>query len=133
MTLRPPPAFLRALAAGACAALLASLAAGPAAAAPPRYEATIMPGVGNMVAGLFRINVATGQTMVAWGAGTQFVALVDSAPIPPGEYHLQASSWVVDGKAQWDIYRTDAVTGRAWNGLGGGGAPIVWNEIVAPK
>jgi hypothetical protein len=118
----------------AIAACSISLAAMGSAAAAPKFEGATTQGSPVNNPGFFRIDVATGQTWQAWGGVAQYAPVVDSAPIPAGDYHLLNSSWVsADGKVSWSLYRLDQASGRAWVALGGGGAPLVWTELVPPK
>ncbi len=119
-----------ALAAGSIVLALA----GGALAAPAKFEGAVVPSTPQFSAGFFRIEVATGQTWQAWGAATQFSPVVDSAPLPPGDYHLYSKTATFpDGKQNWMMERMDSVTGRAWVALGGGNVPLVWNEVLVPK
>lgn len=118
------------------AGLTAALAiAAPALAADPQahYEAVAVEGTPSYASSFFRINIATGQT-VSVGAGPQFVAVVDSAPIPPGDYHLvKTQSLTPDNKVFWTLTRIDLASGRTWLALGGGAAPLAWTEVAPPK
>lgn len=122
------------------AVILAGLTAALALAAPAfaadaqaHYEAVAVEGTPTYPSGLFRINIATGQTFTATSA-TQFAPVVDSAPIPAGEYHLLRTQDITpDGKVFWTLSRIDVVSGRTWIAVGGGGAPLSWSELIAPK
>ncbi|MDR3513441.1 MAG: hypothetical protein P4L73_17520 [Caulobacteraceae bacterium] len=121
------------LAATACAIGLSMITAGAAGAAP-RFEMATIVGTPVNNAGFFRVNVATGQVWQQWGGTTQFSPVVDNTPVPGGEYHITTLYWTdPSGKVSWNLYRFDAASGRAWMALGGGGAPLVWNELAPPK
>jgi hypothetical protein len=121
------------LASGLMSLALAGAAA--AATAPAaRYEILVLPGTPATAAGSFRINTSTGEVDQAWGATIQYAAMPDSPALPAGDYHLQGPAWVdPTGKVSWCLYRIDQASGRVWVATGGGTAPLIWNEIAAPK
>ncbi len=118
----------------ALAAAVCSLVVTGTWAASARYEATLIPGTQTLNAGFFRIDVTTGQVWMAWGNARVFEATVDSARLPPGDYHLYPGVVTTpDGKVTWTLNRMDGTTGRTWVATGGGNMPLVWNEITVPK
>jgi len=119
-----------ALAAGS----IALAGAGGTLAAPARYEGVVIPATSVQNTGFFRVNVATGQVWVWWAGSTQFAAVVDTPPPPPGEYHIFPGVWTApDAKVSWSLNRLDALSGRTWVATGGGAAPLVWTELTPPK
>ncbi len=114
------------------AALLIVFAGADAAKAAGAYEVAIVPpATGDISPGVFRINVATGQVMTVWGTAKTFSTTVDSAPLPPGDYHLYVIE-SLDGKGVWNMDRFDAQSGRTWSLSGGGDAPFTWTEVTTP-
>jgi hypothetical protein len=93
-------------------AMLASITAGcikppgPATAPPPAtvYENVFVPGSSTANPGIIRINVATGQTITAFGAPSQMTAIPD-LPLPAGQYHLTLWSQPAasDGSVSWGV------------------------------
>jgi hypothetical protein len=104
-----------------------------AAKAADAYElVTVRPATTDASLGMFRINVATGQVVFAWGYPTTFTASVDPVALPLGEYHLRAPE-TLDQKGNWYLVRFDAISGRLWLASGGGNLPLTWSEITAPQ
>ena len=120
--------------------IVVALAVGLVAGAPAHaaggghFQMVTTPGSPNGLASYYRLNVETGQTVAVYGANTQFVNIVDKTPIPQGDYHIEAPTWLsADGHVTWNLFRLDLNTGRSWTALGGGSAPVVWTEITPPK
>jgi hypothetical protein len=114
-------------------AALSLIAMGSAQAAA-KYEGATVPGTAKSNAAFFRIEVATGKVVQAWGSGTVFAPVVDSAPIPAGDYHLYpAATPAIDGSVVWTMERMDSNSGRSWLATGGGNVPLTWSEIASPK
>jgi hypothetical protein len=105
--------------------------AGPARAADAYEVVLVQPASADVALGLFRINVASGQVVTAWGYVKTYTTTVESAPLPAGEYHLHLGE-SLDRKGSWYLYRVDSNSGRMWVAAGGGNAPFTWNEITAP-
>lgn len=106
--------------------------ADPAKAADAYELVTVRPATGDISLGIFRINVATGQVVTAWGNPKNYTATVDPAPLPAGDYHLRAAE-TLDQKGTWYLVRFDAKSGRFWIASGGGNVPFTWSEITAPQ
>lgn len=103
------------------------------APAQPRFEAVAIAATADNSVGFVRMEIATGQAWLSWGGG-DFKAAVDSTPLPPGEYHIYASSrMTADGKLLWSLDRMESVSGRAWAAAGGGPTPLFWKELVLAK
>ncbi len=107
-------------------------------AAPPAdgsgaYQSAIVPGTSTLTAGVIRVNVATGATVIAFGAPTQFIQIPDLA-IPAGSYHVTVWSQAQnnDGTLTWGAMRMDRNSGRVWL-LSGSGQTWNWLEMTAPK
>lgn len=114
-------------------AALSLLAIGGAQAAA-KYEGATVPGTAKSNAAFFRIEVATGKVVQVWGSGTQFAPVVDSAPLPAGDYHLYPTSTpAIDGSVVWTMERMDSNTGRSWLATGGGNTPLSWTPITEAK
>src|ERR1700722_45432 len=103
----------------------------PARAADAYEIVMVRPASADIALGIFRVNVATGQVVTAWGYVKTYTATVDTTPLPAGEYHLHLSE-SLDQKGDWYLYRIDSISGRIWVAVGGGNAPFTWNEIAAP-
>jgi hypothetical protein len=111
-----------------------SLLAMGGAQAAAKFEGATVPGTAKSNAAFFRIEVATGKVVQVWGSGTQFAPVVDSGPIPAGDYHLYPTSTpAIDGSVVWTMERMDSNSGRSWVATGGGNVPLTWNEITNPK
>ncbi len=101
-----------------------------AAEAAAKYEAVTIAGSPNVNAALFRIEVATGKVVQVWGGAAAYGPTTDSAPLPPGDYHLYVSSNPQpDGTVPWSMSRIESNSGRTWSLTGGGSAPYVWVEV----
>jgi hypothetical protein len=97
------------------------------------YEmVTVSPASGDVALGIFRINVATGQVVSAWGSPETYTVIADPSPLPIGQYHLRVGE-TLDQKGIWYLIRFDSQSGRFWVANRGGKAPFTWSEIVAPK
>jgi hypothetical protein len=108
--------------------------AAPGDATAGVYQATLIPGTTTTTGGVLRVNVATGATVIAFGAPTPFVQIPDLT-IPAGEYHVQVWSQPqnADGSSvAWGAMRFDRVSGRTWL-LSGSGSTWNWLEISSPK
>jgi hypothetical protein len=106
------------------------VAGADAAKAADAFEFVTVPGAtAEASRGLFRINVASGQVVTAWGGAKTYVATIDPAPLPAGEYHLRITL-TLDQKGGWNMERFDSKTGRTWSLNGGGNAPFTWSEIT---
>lgn len=112
--------------------------AAPAAPTTPAagttgYQSAVVPGTTTLTAGVIRINVSTGATVIAFGAPTQFIQIPDLA-IPTGQYHV--SVWYQpqnsDGSLTWGAMRMDRISGRVWL-LSGSGQTWNWLEMTASK
>jgi hypothetical protein len=114
------------------AGLSLALAGADAAKAADMYEVvTIAPATTNINLGLFRINVATGQVVAAFGYVPNYTVLAEPTKLPAGEYHLRVTE-TLDRTGGWYLNRYDAISGRLWYASGGGNAPFVWFEIAEP-
>jgi hypothetical protein len=124
---------LAAALAAAGPAVLAS--ASPAAAGPAPYEAVYVPGSSQVGAAFFRVTVATGQVVAAWGAPANYTPIPEAAALPAGDYHLYLADQPAtpDGKVWWAVARMDSRSGRFWILVGGGNQPFAWVEAAAPK
>lgn len=110
---------------------LALTAAASAASAAP-FEFMIKPSTAQFAAVMVRLNTASGQAVLSNG-GQAFVPIMDSAPVPSGDYHLMEFSTLDNGAStqEWDFYRTDQKSGRAWYLTSDGKNPPAWVEIPA--
>jgi hypothetical protein len=105
------------------------------ATATPGYEAVSLTGSPDANGGLLRINVSTGETVLAWDDRTEFITFLETTPPPPGHYHVYAWSTIMqaDGKLVWNAIRMDSVSGRMWRLAGDGSTvPFSWSEYVPP-
>lgn len=117
--------------ASACDKSTSTSAAGPGAV----YEAVSLAGSPSAPGGIIRINVSTGQTVLAGDSRTVLVPFLEATPPPPGQYHVYAWTTVVQasGRAVWNAERMDALSGRVWRLAGDGdGVPFSWSEYVPP-
>jgi hypothetical protein len=98
------------------------------------YETATVPGSPQQNAGVIRINVATGQTVTAFGAPSQMVTIPDP-PIPTGVYHVTVWSQPAnsDGSISWGASRVEKTSGRIWILNGGGSSPYTWIELTPPS
>jgi hypothetical protein len=110
--------------------LLVFAGAGSAKAADAYEIVLVPPSTSAASIGLFRIAVATGQVVTAWGNSTTYSAIPDSNTLPAGEYHLHVGE-TLDRQGGYSIYRIDVASGRVWFLVGGGGTPFSWTEIAA--
>ena len=103
--------------------------------AAAKFEGISLPGTSKTNSGFFEIEVATGKVLSVWGNTTaNFTAIQESAPLPPGDYHLYVlPNPQADGSSYWMINRMDANTGRVWSLAGGGDAPYSWTAVAPPK
>ena len=119
------------------ALILSLLSAGTVstASAAQKFEGVMLPSAAKSNAAFFRIEVATGKVVSVWGYGTgQFLATIDKAPLPAGEYHIFViSNPQPDGSVYWALDRLEANRGRTWNLSGGGTDPMVWVDVAEPK
>ena len=106
-----------------------------AAHAAAKFEGISLPGTSKSNPGFFEIEVATGKVLTVWGNTTaNFTAIQESAPLPPGDYHLYAlPNPQPDGSSYWMINRMDATTGHVWSLAGGGDAAYSWTAVAPPK
>ena len=111
----------------------------PAPAAPtaptPAYEAVSLTGSPSENGGLLRINLATGETVLAWDDRPVTITFLETSPPPAGHYHIYAWSTIMqqDGKLVWNAIRMDEVSGRLWRLAGDGSTiPFSWSEYAAP-
>jgi hypothetical protein len=97
------------------------------------YQEAIVPGTSTITAGVIRVNVATGATVIAFGAPSQFAQIPDLA-IPAGQYHISVWSQPQngDGTLNWGAVRFDKVSGRVWM-LSGSNPTYNWLEVTSPK
>ena len=103
------------------------------ALATDAYElVTVRPASADISFGIFRINVATGQVVSAWGNPKTYEVITEATALPAGQYHLKVSE-TLDQKGNWYLIRFDSQSGRFWLATGGGTAPYVWKESVAPQ
>lgn len=126
---------MKGLAIGLAAASLVLGGVNAAEADGPFELTVVQPATADSSPGIFRVDVATGQVVYVWGWGTSaatFAATADSAPLPPGDYHLRLVE-TLDSKGGWEIIRFDTKSGRTWSMSGGGGNPFVWTEATGPK
>ena len=111
-------------------------AASTAPAAPtPAYEAVSLTGSPSENGGLLRINLATGETVLAWDDRPVTITFLETSPPPTGHYHIYAWSTIMqqDGKLVWNAIRMDEVSGRLWRLAGDGSTiPFSWSEYAAP-
>jgi len=112
--------------------LLGACAKAPGADAPaPTYQVVVVPGSETLNVGVFRLNVATGQTYAAKVSSNEMYPVPDT-PIPSGKYHLYAWSQPArgDGSVTWGVERADMVSGRIWMLNGCGSSPCTWIELT---
>ena len=108
----------------------------PTTAAPvrPTYEAVAVNGSATSVDHLFRINIQTGAASVhcCEDSNTDFSPITETGPpLPPGDYHLKAWGAIApDGTSQWNVFRFDNISGRAWAVTDNNGA-YSWKELNA--
>jgi hypothetical protein len=108
-------------------------ASAEAALAADAYEfVTVKPPTSDTSLGIFRINVATGQVVTAWGNPQNYTVIADTPALPAGQYHLRVPE-TLDQKGNWYLIRFDSQSGRFWLAVGGGSAPYTWSEITAPS
>jgi hypothetical protein len=82
--------------------------------------------------GVARLNIATGQTVIAWGAPAQMQAVPDLS-LPASHYHLVLTDHIAsDNSVTWTLMRVDVATGRLWMITGGIGT-YAWIELTPPK
>jgi hypothetical protein len=105
------------------------------AAAATKFEVATIPGDSKVSAAMFRIEIATGKVVNIWSSNVSTYSVIsDAAPLPPGEYHLYASTAPqADGSVPWYMYRVEVNSGRSWALTGGGSTPFVWVEVQEPK
>ena len=112
--------------------------AGPPAAPatpPAAYEAVSLTGSPQENGGLLRINITTGETVLAWDDRPVTITFLETSPPPTGHYHIYAWSTIMqqDGKLVWNAIRMDQVSGRLWRLAGDGSTiPFSWSEYAAP-
>jgi hypothetical protein len=109
----------------------------PAAPATPAaaYEAASLTGSPQENGGLLRINLATGETVLAWDDRPVTITFLETSPPPTGHYHIYVWSTIMqaDGKLVWNAIRMDEVSGRLWRLAGDGSSiPFSWSEYAAP-
>jgi hypothetical protein len=111
----------------------------PAAPAAPAvgYEAVSLTGSPQENGGLLRINVSTGETVLAWDDKPATITFLETSPPPAGHYRVYAWSTIMQSNGQlvWNAIRMDEVSGRLWRLAGDGGTiPFSWSEYTAaPK
>ena len=66
------------------------LLVGGALAADAYELVSVSPVTVDVPFGFFRINVATGQVVTAWGGAQKYTIIADATPLPAGLYHLKA-------------------------------------------
>jgi len=102
---------------------------------PAAYEAVSLTGSPAANGGLLRINLATGETVLAWDDQPVTITFLETSPPPAGHYHIYAWSTIMqqDGKLVWNAIRMDQVSGRLWRLAGDGSTiPFSWSEYAAP-
>ncbi len=101
----------------------------PAPTTATAYEAVLIPGTQY---GAARLNVSTGQTVIAWGAPAQMQSIPDLT-LPASHYHLVLTDHIAgDNTVSWTLMRADVATGRIWM-LTGGVGTYAWIELTPPK
>jgi len=108
----------------------------PAPSAPAvAYEAVSLVGSPQENGGLLRINLSTGETVLAWDDKPVTITFLETTPPPVGHYHVFAWSTIMqtNGQLVWNAIRMDEVSGRLWRLAGDGSAvPFSWSEYTAP-
>ncbi|HEY5007809.1 MAG TPA: hypothetical protein VII42_07385 [Caulobacteraceae bacterium] len=110
---------------------------GASAAATPTvgYEAVSLTGSPQENGGLLRINITTGETVLAWDDKPVTITFLETSPPPTGHYRVYAWSTIMQANGQlvWNAIRMDEVSGRLWRLAGDGGTtPFSWSEYTAP-
>ncbi|MBV9994465.1 MAG: hypothetical protein JO127_04555 [Caulobacteraceae bacterium] len=93
------------------------------------YQLVLIPALGRDNAGFVRMNAATGQTMIAWGAPAQMVAVPD-LPLPAGRYHMESWHEVSGDSVTWSAARIEENSGRVWVLTNCGASSCAWIELT---
>jgi hypothetical protein len=135
MTLHLKPIAAIVAAAGLAAACTQPAPATAPAAPAVAYEAVSLIGSPQENGGLLRINMSTGETVLAWDDKPVTITFLETSPPPAGHYHVYAWSTIMQSNGQlvWNAIRMDEVSGRLWRLAGDGSTiPFSWSEYASP-
>lgn len=117
----------------AVAGLAACSGAHPTAGeAQHSFEAAVIPGSGGVGDDLIKMDSTTGAAWIhcCGSRNTNFMAIKDASPLPPGDYRLVTwSNPGSDGSVSWNAYRFDTRTGHAWVISGSDTSGYEWQDV----